>query len=240
MARLRRAIAEIEARSGPAERARRGAGLSLTRALDPALGGGLADDALHEIAPADAQDGAAAMGFALALAARFLSQRPASALSSAKASPPRNWARSMGRASSLTALPSAASCSCARPMRLGLLGDGGGAQMRRAGRGRGRDLELSRAIASPPRAACCSPREREGPRALLILASAYRRRRSASPAPPRRASRSPPRRAPHRPGGGRPRPARALRLRRAAHQGAPRSGGARGLSGFRRRRASSV
>jgi protein ImuA len=44
------------------------------------LGGGLADDALHEIAPAQPADGAAAMGFALALAARFLSQRPASAL----------------------------------------------------------------------------------------------------------------------------------------------------------------
>ena len=79
MARLRRVIAQIEAEAGPAgERpARR---LPFARAFDSALGGGLADDALHEIAPARPQDGAAAMGFALALAARFLSQRPASAL----------------------------------------------------------------------------------------------------------------------------------------------------------------
>ena len=54
--------------------------LPLTRALDSALGGGLADDALHEIAPAEPADGAAAMGFALALAARFLDQRPAAGL----------------------------------------------------------------------------------------------------------------------------------------------------------------
>ena len=79
MARLRRVIAEIEAEAGPAgERpARR---LPFARAFDSALSGGLADDALHEIAPAQPADGAAAMGFALALAARFLSQRPASAL----------------------------------------------------------------------------------------------------------------------------------------------------------------
>ncbi len=79
MARLRRVIAQIEAEAGPAsERAERR--LPFSRAFDSALGGGLADDALHEIAPARPQDGAAAMGFALALAARFLSRRPASAL----------------------------------------------------------------------------------------------------------------------------------------------------------------
>ena len=79
MARLRRVVAQIEAEAGQAgERA--GRRLPLARALDSALGGGLADDALHEIAPAEPADGAAAMGFALALAARFLSQRPASAL----------------------------------------------------------------------------------------------------------------------------------------------------------------
>ncbi len=79
MARLRRAIAEIEAEGGrPSDRpARR---LPLARAFDSALGGGLKDDALHEIAPAKASDGAAAMGFALALAGGFLSRRPASAL----------------------------------------------------------------------------------------------------------------------------------------------------------------
>jgi protein ImuA len=54
--------------------------LPFARAFDSALGGGLADDALHEIAPARPQDGAAAMGFALALAARFINHRPASAL----------------------------------------------------------------------------------------------------------------------------------------------------------------
>src|ERR1700733_8901094 len=79
MARLRRVIAEIEAEAGPAgwRVARR---LPLARAFDSALSGGLADDALHEIAPAQPADGAAAMGFALALSARFISRRPASAL----------------------------------------------------------------------------------------------------------------------------------------------------------------
>src|SRR5271165_4882399 len=80
MARLRRAVTEIEAGAGPGERPRAPRRLPLTRALDRVLGGGLADDALHEIAPAEPADGAAAMGFALALAARFLSQRTASAL----------------------------------------------------------------------------------------------------------------------------------------------------------------
>jgi len=79
MARLRRVIAEIEAEAGPAIE-RPVQRLPLARAFDSALGGGLADDALHEIAPARPADGAAAMGFALALAARFLSQRPSAGL----------------------------------------------------------------------------------------------------------------------------------------------------------------
>jgi protein ImuA len=79
MARLRRAVAEIEARSGPAE-ARAPRRLSLTPALDRALGGGLSGDALHEIAPASPGDGAAAMGFALALAAEFMAERGAAGL----------------------------------------------------------------------------------------------------------------------------------------------------------------
>ena len=79
MARLRRAISQIEAEAGP-EGERPARRLPFARAFDSALSGGLADDALHEIAPATPADGAAAMGFALALAARFLSQRPASAL----------------------------------------------------------------------------------------------------------------------------------------------------------------
>jgi len=78
MARLRRAVAEIEAQAEGCQRAVRR--VSLARALDPALGGGLADDALHEIVPARPADGAAAMGFALALAARFLSRRPSAGL----------------------------------------------------------------------------------------------------------------------------------------------------------------
>jgi protein ImuA len=79
MAHLRRVVAQIKGEAGSAgERAARR--LTLTRAFDSALVGGLADDALHEIAPAEPADGAAAMGFALALAAGFLSERPASAL----------------------------------------------------------------------------------------------------------------------------------------------------------------
>ena len=77
MAHLRSAIAGIEAHPG-----RLDAGaplrLSLAPALDPALGGGLSSDALHEIAPAQAGDGAAAIGFALALAARFAAASPRS------------------------------------------------------------------------------------------------------------------------------------------------------------------
>ena len=79
MARLRRAIAQIEAEAGP-EGERPARRLPFARAFDSALGGGLADDALHEIVPAQPADGAVAMGFALALAARFISRRPASAL----------------------------------------------------------------------------------------------------------------------------------------------------------------
>ncbi len=79
MARLRRVVAEIEARLGPGS-ARASRRLSLTRALDRALGGGLAGDALHEIAPASPGDEAAAMGFALALAAGFMAERSAAGL----------------------------------------------------------------------------------------------------------------------------------------------------------------
>jgi len=80
---LRRLITEIEAQAGKkpvaaGERAARR--VSLACPLDPALGGGLVDDALHEIVPAEPLDGAAAMGFALALAARFLTERASTAL----------------------------------------------------------------------------------------------------------------------------------------------------------------
>jgi protein ImuA len=77
MAHLRGAIAGIEGHSGSAPVCAP-LKLSLARPLDRALGGGLADDALHEIAPAQVGDGAAAMGFALALAARFAAASPRS------------------------------------------------------------------------------------------------------------------------------------------------------------------
>jgi protein ImuA len=71
MAHLRSAIAGIEAHSESAS-PRAPFKLSVARAFDGALGGGLSDDSLHEIAPAQPGDGAAATGFALALAARFV------------------------------------------------------------------------------------------------------------------------------------------------------------------------
>ncbi|HZZ62560.1 MAG TPA: hypothetical protein VFE63_15575 [Roseiarcus sp.] len=85
MARLRRAVAQIEgAGRNAAALSERGYSatrrLSVAPAFDRALGGGLADDALHEIVPASPMDGAAAMGFALALAARLLDEREASGL----------------------------------------------------------------------------------------------------------------------------------------------------------------
>ncbi len=80
MARLRRVVAEIEARRGGMEARAPPPRLSLTGALDRALGGGLSGDALHEIAPASPGDGAAAMGFTLALAARFMAERSAAGL----------------------------------------------------------------------------------------------------------------------------------------------------------------
>ena len=72
-ARLRRVIAEIEAKAGvsPASEAHAAQRVPFARAFDSALGGGLAQDGLHEIAPAAPQDGPAAMAFALALAGAF-------------------------------------------------------------------------------------------------------------------------------------------------------------------------
>ena len=82
MADLRRLMAEIEAQGGGKAHAGEPAArrLKLGRSLDPALGGGLADNALSEIVPAEPLDEAAAMGFALALAARFLAERASAAL----------------------------------------------------------------------------------------------------------------------------------------------------------------
>jgi protein ImuA len=74
VAHLRSAIAGIESQEGPRPRAP--FRLPVARALDGALGGGLAGDALHEIAPAAPGDGAAAMAFSLCLAARFAAASP--------------------------------------------------------------------------------------------------------------------------------------------------------------------
>ena len=73
---LRRAVEKIE-RARPRARTDR---LQLTRALDRPLGGGLAGDGLHEIAPAAPADAPAALGFALSLAARFMAARDLSGL----------------------------------------------------------------------------------------------------------------------------------------------------------------
>lgn len=74
VAHLRSALAGIENEAGPRRRAE--FRLPVARVLDGALGGGLAGDALHEIAPANPGDGAAAMAFALCLAGRFCAAAP--------------------------------------------------------------------------------------------------------------------------------------------------------------------
>jgi protein ImuA len=74
LAHLRSAIAGIEATGQAHARAR--SRLPVGRALDGALGGGLAGDCLHEIAPASAGDGASAMAFALCLASLFTAAAP--------------------------------------------------------------------------------------------------------------------------------------------------------------------
>jgi protein ImuA len=74
VAHLRSAIAGIEADAEP--RPRIASRLPIAWTLDGVLGGGLAGDALHEIAPAGAGDAAAAMAFALCLAARFRAASP--------------------------------------------------------------------------------------------------------------------------------------------------------------------
>ena len=79
-ARLRRVIAEIEARGPPLEAARAPARLPVAPAFDSALSGGLAGDGLTEIVPAAPADGPAATAFALALAAGFVDRGPAAAV----------------------------------------------------------------------------------------------------------------------------------------------------------------
>jgi protein ImuA len=74
LAHLRSAIAGLEAAGRPQPRGP--SRLPVARALDGALGGGLAGDGLHEIAPASAGDGAAATAFALCLASLFSEAAP--------------------------------------------------------------------------------------------------------------------------------------------------------------------
>src|ERR1700722_17124349 len=158
MAHLRSAIAGIEAHSGPVP-ARAPLKLSLARSLDGALGGGLADDSLHEIAPAQAGDGAAALGFALALAARFVAaSRPSKAAwlgRSLWAGGCRSWARLWP-----ARLRSHARCASLA------VDDGRGAQERRAG-GRGRrNVEFGAPLwprRFAPSAACGKGGPRAGP-----------------------------------------------------------------------------
>ena len=111
--------------------------------------------------PAGPQDGAAAMGFALALAGRFLSQRPASALIISEGFAEQESGALYGPGLVAHGLSLSRLVFVRAPdADFGLLGDRGGSQMRRA---RQRSLArsgVSRAIASPPRDACCSPREK--------------------------------------------------------------------------------
>ena len=71
---LRRMVERIE--QPPRARTR----LPVARGLDRRLGGGLAGDGLHEIAPAAPADVPAAFGFTLSLAARFMAARDLSGL----------------------------------------------------------------------------------------------------------------------------------------------------------------
>ena len=153
-ARLRRVIAEIEAKAGVslASEGRAAQRASFSRAFNSALGGGLAEDGLHEIAPATPADGPAAMAFALALAGRFLDRRPRF---ESLGAPDRRELRQPRSGRALRAGPSRPRAPASpagvrlRPRRsLRLLGDGGGAEMRRSRRGGGRDLELE-ALRSP-------------------------------------------------------------------------------------------
>ena len=191
-ARLRRAVADIEALSGhgPAEK-RAVRRLPLMRAIDGALGGGLADDALHEIVPAEPVDGAAAMGFALALAARFLSERASAALLIGEGFAAREMGAPYGPGLVAHGLPLKRLVFVERARRqCRSLGDGGGAEIRRRPPRSSASSGASSLTASPPRAACCSPRAKGGRRRSSCW-RALTARPGGCRAPPRRGSRSP-------------------------------------------------
>ena len=158
VARLRCAVAAIEGRREAAP-ARAAARLPLTRALDRALGGGLAADGLHEIAPASALDGAAAMGFALALAARFIAVRRGAAIVMAEDFALAELGALYGPGLAAFGLDLSPARLRPRARRAGSVpGDGGRAEERRAGGGDRRSLAAQDLRPRRRRAACCSPR----------------------------------------------------------------------------------
>ena len=195
--------------------------LPLTRALDPALGGGLADDALHEIAPAEPADGAAAMGFALALAARFLSRRPSAALFVGEGFAEREAGALYGPGLVAHGLPLSRLVFVQAPdaeaafwaMEEALKSGAPAAVVGEIWNLKGYSLAASRRLLLAARkgrdagAARAGERLRPGGQAVERGRDAVRDRRRAE----REDSR-----------GGRPGPARPLRLRGAARQGAPR------------------
>ena len=174
MARLRRAVAKIEAEAGPAARARRAAAAARrARSTPPSAAGSRATACTRSRRPSRA-DGAAAMGFALALAARFMAGGRPAALLIGRGLRAHETGALYGPGLVAHGLDlSAASSSCAPPTRRPVPGDGGGAQKRRAGRGRRRSLAAQGAIASPSRAACLLAARAGRTPALLILAGAY-------------------------------------------------------------------
>ena len=192
MAHLRSAIAGLEAHPGPA-RAGAPPRLSVAPALDPALGGGLSGDALHEIAPAQAGDGAAAIGFALALAARFVAASPRS--SAALLISEDFCARETGALYGpglaahglsldrliLVRAPDARALLWAmeEALKSGALAAVVGEMW-----------SLRSITASPPRAGCCLPRGPAARRPCSFMA-ARSGAPTPSPAPPKRALRSP-------------------------------------------------
>ncbi len=133
--------------------------------------------------------------FALALAARFLDRRPASALLIGESFASLEAGALYGPGLVAHGLPLHRLVFVSAPdAPLGLLGDGGGAEMRRARRGGGRDLELEalRPPGLPPPPDGRAKRRDAGARSCWRAPTA---RRTRCPPPPRPASRSPPRRA---------------------------------------------
>ena len=197
-AHLRRVIAEIEAKAGfsPALEARAARRAPFARAFDSILGGGLAENGLHEIVPAAPRGRARGDGF------RARARGPLSRPSSGFGAPDRRELREPRSGRALWAWPRR-SWAPVEPARVrlrsrrafSLLGDGGGAEMRRARRGGGRGLELE-ALWAPGLPPPADSRAKGRRRRRSSCSPAPTARRMRCPPPPRPASRSPPRRAP--------------------------------------------